>query len=72
MKNFKPIGLFIFAIFIGLNALNANAADDKGMTDAQKKEAERCVVPAFAKAIGHKELWKKHNGCETDKKKDDE
>ena len=26
-------------------------------------EAERCTVPAFAKAIGHEEQWKLHNGC---------
>ena len=22
-----------------------------------------CTVPAFAKAMGHEEMWKKHNGC---------
>ena len=27
-------------------------------------EAERCVVPAFAKAMGHEDMWKKHNNCE--------
>ncbi len=27
------------------------------------QEAERCQVPAFAKAIGHEELWKRHNNC---------
>ena len=26
-------------------------------------EAERCQVPAFAKAIGHAEMWKLHNNC---------
>jgi Domain of unknown function (DUF4395) len=26
-------------------------------------EAERCKVPAFAKAIGHEEKWKLHNNC---------
>ncbi|MDZ4237780.1 MAG: DUF4395 domain-containing protein [Hydrogenophaga sp.] len=26
-------------------------------------DAERCKVPAFAKAIGHEEMWKQHNGC---------
>lgn len=28
-----------------------------------KAEAERCQVPAFAKAIGHEATWKQHNGC---------
>lgn len=26
-------------------------------------DAERCKVPAFAKAIGHEAMWKQHNGC---------
>lgn len=26
-------------------------------------EAERCRVPAFARAIGHEQMWKQHNGC---------
>ncbi|MDP1999698.1 MAG: DUF4395 domain-containing protein [Rhodoferax sp.] len=26
-------------------------------------EAERCTVPAFAKAIGHEDKWKLHNNC---------
>lgn len=30
-------------------------------TDA--KEAERCKVPDFAKAMGHEEKWKLHNNC---------
>jgi hypothetical protein len=27
-------------------------------------EAERCTVPAFAKAIGHEAMWKLHNNCQ--------
>jgi hypothetical protein len=27
------------------------------------KEAERCKVPDFAKAMGHEEKWKLHNNC---------
>lgn len=26
-------------------------------------ESERCGVPEFAKAIGHEEMWKRHNNC---------
>ena len=26
-------------------------------------EVERCQVPAFAKAIGHEDMWKRHNNC---------
>jgi len=35
----------------------AGASTDAGA------DAERCKVPAFAKAIGHEEKWKLHNGC---------
>jgi Domain of unknown function (DUF4395) len=28
-----------------------------------KAEAERCQVPAFARAIGHEAMWRQHNGC---------
>ena len=31
--------------------------------EASAADAERCQVPAFAKAIGHEETWKQHNGC---------
>lgn len=26
-------------------------------------DADRCKVPEFAKAIGHEDMWKRHNGC---------
>lgn len=29
----------------------------------QAAEAADCEVPAFAKAMGHEEMWKLHNGC---------
>jgi hypothetical protein len=31
--------------------------------EADAKEAERCKVPDFAKAMGHEEKWKLHNNC---------
>ncbi|MDO9251215.1 MAG: DUF4395 domain-containing protein [Hydrogenophaga sp.] len=31
--------------------------------EASAADTERCQVPAFAKAIGHEEKWKLHNGC---------
>ena len=31
--------------------------------EASAADAERCQVPAFARAIGHEEKWKLHNGC---------
>jgi hypothetical protein len=32
------------------------------MTSAAQVDGD-CIVPAFALAIGHEEMWKKHNGC---------
>ena len=32
-------------------------------TEAAAREEARCRVPDFAKAIGHEEKWKLHNGC---------
>jgi len=55
--------------------LSAQAAEieKEPLTAEQTAEKERCTVPGFAKAIGHEELWKKHNGCPTkdDNKTDD-
>lgn len=30
---------------------------------ASPSESDRCQVPAFARALGHEDLWKRHNGC---------
>lgn len=39
----------------------AEAQVTGGTTDPA--EAERCKVPAFAKAMGHEDKWKLHNNC---------
>jgi Domain of unknown function (DUF4395) len=31
---------------------------------ATAADAERCKVPAFAKAMGHEDKWKLHNNCQ--------
>ena len=60
----------LFAISWTMIALGAFAVfglgdDDKEAkaSDAVEKTAEECEIPAFAKAIGHEDLWLKHNGC---------
>lgn len=40
------------------------AATSGATPDAAAREAKRCEVPAFAKAIGHEAKWKLHNGCQ--------
>jgi len=60
----------LFAISWALIALGAFAVfgfgDDKAEDSKDttiEKTAEECEIPAFAKAIGHEDLWLKHNGC---------
>ncbi len=61
---------YLFAISWTLIALGAFAVfglgdDDKDAkaSDVVEKTAQECEIPAFAKAIGHEDLWLKHNGC---------
>lgn len=64
----KPLLSLFFIAVLSLNSINTLASEPQKndeKTAAQKAEEERCKVPAFAKAIGHEELWKKHNGCPT-------
>ena len=62
----------LFAISWALATLGAFAVsglDESDNKDHQEAEsnttstAQECEVPSFAKAIGHEELWLKHNGC---------
>jgi hypothetical protein len=50
------IALGAFAVF-GLSDDKADEAKNS------EKTAEECEIPAFAKAIGHEDLWLQHNGC---------
>ncbi|CAC9579930.1 hypothetical protein BHECKSOX_1401 [Bathymodiolus heckerae thiotrophic gill symbiont] len=61
---------YLFAMSWTIIALGAFAVfglsdDDKEAkaSDAVEKTADECEIPAFAKAIGHEDLWLKHNGC---------
>lgn len=59
----------LFAIswtMIALGAFAVFGLDDDDKYEEAKvsdKTAEECEIPAFAKAIGHEDLWLKHNGC---------
>lgn len=35
----------------------------KGQSGQPSADTERCQVPAFAKAMGHEQIWKQHNNC---------
>lgn len=53
------------AVMIATPAATRHLAALRGPAPAPsaEAEAERCKVPAFAKAMGHEDMWKKHNGC---------
>ena len=59
----------LFALSWTLIALGAVAVFEFGDDNAQDKQtvkektAEECEIPAFAKAIGHEDMWLLHNGC---------
>jgi hypothetical protein len=69
-----PHGLVVLA-FSGLVAATAHQLEPsaasvrmtptgQASTAASKGDVdERCRVPEFAKAIGHEEMWKRHNNC---------
>ena len=71
----KKLTYLSLATLLSFGIMSVHAADDTNTpkTAEQIAEEERCTVPEFAKAIGHDELWKKHNGCPTkeDTKKDE-
>ena len=59
----------LFALSWALISLGAVAVFEFGDDNAQDKQtvkektAEECEIPAFAKAIGHEDMWLLHNGC---------
>ncbi len=79
MKKLKILfTVLTLTLSFGASAL-FGIGDDKSKNksnDLQEKTADECEIPAFAKAIGHEDLWLKHNGCppreEVDKSKAEE
>ena len=62
----QGVALAAFALaMIATPPIMRYAAALHGPATPPSAEAEqaRCEVPAFAKAMGHEEMWKKHNGC---------
>ncbi len=64
----RPVGLKGFdemATLEDMGVAGANRAGNTAVPAAatDPAEAERCKVPAFAKAMGHEAQWKRHNNC---------
>jgi hypothetical protein len=56
----------------GVFALFGFGEQEAHQTEPQKDEIEKdCEIPAFAKEIGHEDLWLKHNGCPPRKAKEE-
>ena len=62
MKNLKTLlTVSVLTLSFGVLALFGLGEDKK--ETAKEKKAEECKIPAFAKAIGHEDMWLLHNGC---------
>lgn len=60
----RPMGLSGFDDMATLEDMGVTGAGQPGAVNrASPAEAERCQVPEFAKALGHEDMWKKHNNC---------
>ncbi len=73
MKNLKKlftvsILTLSFASF-ALFGIGEDKKDTDNKEAVTEKTAEECKIPAFAKAIGHEDLWLEHNGCPPREKK---
>jgi hypothetical protein len=63
--------LFVASVATLFNYFSSSSAEPTLSTtpnevinkEIDAKEAERCKVPDFAKAMGHEEKWKLHNNC---------
>lgn len=68
VKATRPVGLGGLDDMATLDDLSLKGTVQSGATaqpsvPVSAAEAERCQVPAFAKAIGHEAQWKLHNNC---------
>lgn len=52
-------GMASFAFF----GLDADKKESNTQNNLQEKANKDCEIPAFAKAIGHEDMWLLHNGC---------
>ena len=62
MKNLKTL-LTMLVLTLSIGALALFGIGEEKKEPAKEKTAEDCKIPAFAKAIGHEDLWLEHNGC---------
>lgn len=59
----RPMGVSGFDDMATLEDMGLKPKFEAGAA-ANPAETERCKVPAFAKALGHEEIWKQHNNCQ--------
>ena len=74
MKKISTV-LGVLTLLSSLSALAIfGLGEDKKESNSQAKPQEKtdkdCEIPAFAKAIGHEDMWLLHNGCPPREKKE--
>ncbi|MGA0855896.1 MAG: hypothetical protein ACO3QJ_04695, partial [Burkholderiaceae bacterium] len=59
------LGPHLYGVRPAASEAAAGQVESAAAATSTKSAAEqaRCVVPEFAKAMGHEEIWKKHNNC---------
>lgn len=75
VSQLASVGVFLVAVGVSAQVVNpvkkpaaqeavSQSQPAPSATPAQSAaEEERCKVPDFAKAMGHEDMWKKHNNC---------
>jgi hypothetical protein len=64
IQKIVPAQGFVLVGFTALMiAVVVNLGSTSKLSASPAAESGRCVVPGFAKAIGHEEMWKLHNNC---------
>lgn len=60
---FVPLGILAAATVLLLPVIAGMPSPRMPGMELNAAGAKDCTVPEFAKAIGHEEMWKLHNGC---------
>ena len=65
IQTISPIQMLLVAVFLGLIYTVANSALIKPQQNSHPDSAEKkdCTAPDWAVAMGHKEKWELHHGC---------
>ncbi|HEX5783656.1 MAG TPA: hypothetical protein VFY35_02905 [Burkholderiaceae bacterium] len=64
LGNFQPTRWFVLIFLLDMGVQGAaQRGVVTGESPTVEADAQRCQVPAFAKALGHEQMWKQHHHC---------